>query len=172
MMRKKSQSEIVGFVLIVVIVMVVGLIFLGFSIGRGQTSKQNSVEIGNFLEASMSYTTKCSINGYYSEMQDLIKACYDNKNCGDGTSSCDFAKEELKRIVTESFNIGENSPNKAYNLEAYYSVSNATIRENLFNDSVGRFENCSSRPGAESIIVDNSMSSGSISVDMEICRIS
>ncbi len=100
--NKKSQHEILGFVLIVLIVSIIGVIFLSLYIAKGKNTKQTSVEISNLLEASMYYTTDCAIGSFpkYQELQDLIKKCYDNPsercisrdNCetSAGTSSFDM----------------------------------------------------------------------------------
>ena len=80
--NKKAQHEILGFVLIVLIVSIIGVIFLSISIAKGKGQKQNSVEISNFLESAMYYTTDCAISSFpkYQELQDLIKKCYDSPN--------------------------------------------------------------------------------------------
>lgn len=170
MIFKNAQQETVGFVLIVVIVLIMGVIFLAFSIGKGKITNQNSVEISNFLDASMIYTTNCSINEYYTDIGDLIKYCYNSQNCDDGKNSCSFSREELERIVNESFQIGLNSPNRAYKLDVFYTVQNSTSNQDIFNDTIGIFNNCTSIPGAESSLVESSLNSGYISVDLEICR--
>jgi len=74
---KRSQNEIIGFAIIVVIVAVVGVIFLSLSIGRGEVRKKTSVEISDFLQSSMHYTTNCTTDYIpnYKDLQDLIKAC-------------------------------------------------------------------------------------------------
>jgi hypothetical protein len=169
-MKSKSQQETVGFVLIVVIVMVIGVIFLGFSVGKGETSKQKSIEIANFLDAAIILTSNCSFSSGYLDMQDLIKACYNNQDCLDGRKSCDAAKQEIEKIIVKSWEI-EESPNKAFNLSVYYTVSNSSLKDNLFQVSRGKFQNCTSKPGAASSIVESSMSSGYINVELEICRV-
>lgn len=167
-MNKSGQQEIVGFVLIVIIVLVGGMIFLGFSIGKGTVSKQKSIEIANFLEASLWKTTNCSINSGYVNIEELIKYCYNRQACSDNTDSCEAAKSEYMDLIAKSFNIGENSPNKAYNLSIYY-ISNSTY-ENILDLNEGEFKNCSSKPGASSSFVENSFSNGRINVEIEVCK--
>ena len=81
--NKKSQQEIIGFVLIIVIVSIIGVIFLSLSIGREQPSGQTSIEISNLLEASMYYTTDCVVGfiPQYKSGQELVKSCWDNDKC-------------------------------------------------------------------------------------------
>ncbi len=80
--RKQAQHEIVGFVLIVLIVSIVGVIFLSLAISKGKQTTQQSVEVSNLLQSAMYYTTNCEVNYavQYREMQDLIKECYKNPN--------------------------------------------------------------------------------------------
>jgi len=74
MKHKKAQNEIVGFVLIIVIVSVIGVIFLSLMIGRGEPIRQDSVQISNLLASSMYYTSDCAVNYIpnYKDGQDLI----------------------------------------------------------------------------------------------------
>lgn len=165
-----AQQEILGFVLIVVIVMVIGLIFLSFSIGKGEVKKGGSTEISNLLEAAMSYTTDCSINEGYKELGDLIKSCYDNEKCYDKRESCEVVDKTLRKIITGSLVIGEDSVNKAYNLSVYYSEINSTIKDEKIKVVEGVFANCTSKTGASVSLVSNSLASGVINVEVEICK--
>ena len=173
-MRKnntKAQQEILGFVLIVVIVTIVGLGLLTLSIGRGEIKKSVSVEISNLLEAAMSSTTNCSINEGYKELGDLIKACYKNQNCYDGENSCEVAGSNLKEIISQSLGVGDNSPNKAYNLSVYYSIVNSSIRDEKIKIQRGIFANCTSKAGASTSLLADSLNSGMINIELEVCRI-
>ena len=87
---KQAQQETVGFVLIIVIVTVAGLIFLGLSINKGETVKKTSAEISDFLQSSMYYTTNCTTTfiPQYKDMQDLIKSCYRDEKCLDEKAAC------------------------------------------------------------------------------------
>ena len=107
--NKCGQHEIVGFVLIILIVTIIGVVFLGFSINRGEVSKQESVELSNLLEASMYYTTDCAVSfiPQYKDMQDLIKSCYKNEKCLNDKMACVVLEEELKNLVDKSLNIGK-----------------------------------------------------------------
>ena len=77
---KRSQHEIAGFVLIVVLVTIIGLVFLILFANNNSSGKRDSIEISNLLEASMYYTTDCAINYIpnYENLQDLIKTCYND----------------------------------------------------------------------------------------------
>ena len=80
-LSKKGQHEIAGFVLIVLIVSIIGVVFLSIAFAKG-TSEQNSFEVSNLLESSMYATTGCAINyvPQYRDIQDLIKECYKDQS--------------------------------------------------------------------------------------------
>jgi hypothetical protein len=165
--NNRSQQETVGFVLIIVIVTIAGLIFLGFSINTGETTKKTSAEISDFLQASFYYTTNCTTSfiPQYKDMQDLIKSCYKNEKCLDDRMACSVLDETFKEIIKKSFLVSEESKNKAYQGNIYYSVEEMP-NQGILNISEGNFNNCSSTAGASQSIF---MDSGQINVDLEIC---
>lgn len=174
MRNKKAQQEILGFVLIVILVSIMFLIFLSFSIGNGSKVVKNSAEISNFLEAAMDYTTNCSTS-YDSplmELRDVVKSCFNNNgNCIDGKSSCDAANSTLNEIIVNGLGINENSPNKGYKLDVYYNIVNSTAKQDeKFNLTYGNFKNCTSVPGAIHSIPFDTLSSGNINVELEVCK--
>jgi hypothetical protein len=171
---KRSQQEILGFVLIVVLVTVMGVVFLSFSIGKSKPTKQTSAEISNLLEASMYHTTDCAVNyvPQYREVQDLIKECYKNpeQQCLNGLGVCHVLESTLKDLIDQSLKISEDSPNKAYNLKIYYTSLNSlneTIDILLLQEGI--FKNCSSKPGGNHLIAVT-LSSGTINTELEVCR--
>jgi len=166
---KRSQSEIVGFAVIIVIVSVIGLIFLGFSIGRGDETKKTSAEISDFLQASMYHTTNCTTSYIpdYKSIQDLIKSCYRNENCINlDKMACNALKEDYSKIVKESFQVSETAKNKAYKLNVYYEDLEIEGKEYIMNFTEGKFNNCSREAGAsQEIFMDN----GNLNVELGIC---
>lgn len=165
---KHSQHEIVGFTLIVIIVSIIGLIFLSFSIGRGEKIEKTSVEISDFLQSSLYYTTECS-NGdvpNYKDMQGLIKSCYKNEDCFGGRNSCEVLNETISKIIRESFQVSEVSRNKAYKLNMYYKDLHIKDAEEILKIEEGVFEKCSSRAGASQAIF---MGAGNINIELDIC---
>lgn len=332
MKTKKSQHEIAGFVLIVVLVTIIGLVFLMIFANRGGTGKRDSIEISNLLEASMYYTTDCAISYIpnYENLQDLIKTCYNdpNQNCvagkkcyieksddkfekrfsvtgkqgpwrhvswfsGEGSASeptllkaglvggdkiyvnditgviqyetndvncregsgygfslkggfydenyrlikefnlkdaergiitpssatrlyayiiesendkndyqkhggiclfdveitqevetevcvddtavsrnvCDLAEDSLRTLISQSLNVHEDSPNKAYNLRVYYTeLADDSYTEEIININEGTFMNCTSIPGGLHTISATLFSSGNINIELEVCR--
>jgi len=173
--NKKAQHEIVGFAVIIVIVAILGLIFLSLTIGRGEVSKKTSVEISDFLQSSMHYTTNCTTSYIpnYKNIQDLIKSCYRNEKCinlidenGNNKMACQVLGEEYSELVRESFQVSDESKNKAYRLNIYYEDLAIEEKEKIINFTEGQFMNCSSEAGASQDIF---MNSGDIVIELDFC---
>jgi len=167
-LRKKAQHEIVGFVLIIIIVMIVGLIFLGFSIGRGKSVSKTSVEISDFLQSSLYYTTVCTDGDVpnYKDLQGLIKSCYKGESCFGGEDTCEVLNETMGKLIRESFQVSEVSKNKAYKLNIYYKDLNIKGDEEILKIEEGVFENCGSKAGASQAIF---MNYGNINIELDFC---
>jgi len=166
---KRSQHEIVGFILIVIIVVVIGLFLLVLYL-RQEPVKYESLDVQNFLQVSMDYTTSCALNfePEYENLQDLIKSCYENRKCLNEKMACQELNETLSKMLDESWLVSSDTPTSAYSLLIYYEESEAgesALRENeLLKLEKG---NCAgSKAGAEHLI---SYSPGNIIVNLEIC---
>ncbi|MBD3252124.1 hypothetical protein GF386_00140 [Candidatus Pacearchaeota archaeon] len=171
---KYAQHEIAGFVIIVAIVAIIGVIFLSLYVTKGP-SKGTSIEISNLLEATMYYTSDCAINfvPQYREIQDLIRTCYKspNQNCIDGRSVCSALEENLMEVLGESLRVSPESPYRAYNLRIYYdSLNDLEPDEEMINFGDGKFEGCVSKPGGNHLIHVSGFSSGRLSVNLEVCK--
>jgi len=165
----KAQNEIVGLVVIVMLVIVIGVIFLALSISKGNTVQKTSVEISDFMQSSMHYTTECAkgfIPNYHS-LQDLIKSCYRNEKCLDGKESCSVLNETFKKILSESFQVSETGGKRGYQVEIYYKDLNEDMPdEPILKIDEGVFANCTSSVGAsQSVFIDN----GNINIDLNLC---
>lgn len=115
--NKKGQEEMVGFVIIIILVSVIGLIFLSFSLDDSGTGTMDNEEVESFILALGKVTTECTDeNGYYRNIQELILDCDKNRECADGKNSCNVLEEEIKNIISSSWNIGEEVPNKGYSI--------------------------------------------------------
>lgn len=117
---RKGQEEIVGFVLIIVLVAVIGLVFLSLSIRRGEIETKDSKEIENFLSSSFLFTTSCyrSPEIIYN-LKGLVKACDNNEKCLDGEETCKVLNETFYELIKKSWKISPSSSEKAYSLEIY-----------------------------------------------------
>ena len=178
MINNKSQHEIAGFVLIVLVVSIIGVIFLSFALGGGETNRQTSIEISNLLEASMYSTTDCAINyiPQYRDMQDLIKDCYKDqtgnfRECLDGTAVCQVLEDSLQTIVEQGLLIGEDSVNKAYTLDIYFTFGDEiNPNEEILSFSNGDFSACSSIVGGGHSISAGSFGFGLIEIELIVCK--
>jgi hypothetical protein len=113
--NKKSQEEMVGFILIIVLV-IVGILFILFIVLRQPSQGLESREIESFLHASMLYTTDCQrdVSSYY-DLKGLIQECNNNENCYNETrNTCDVLNETFSNLIESAFTIGEDSPYKGY----------------------------------------------------------
>ena len=162
---KKAQHEIVGFVLIIVIVAVVGLIFLSFSVGKGSETK-TSRGLSDFIQSSMYYTTDCKLDISYENLQDLIKECVRNsgKRCLNDERVCDVLNETLSELVRGSLDVNDNGLNKAFKLDIYYKDR---IVDEVLSFEEGLFKNCSSIIGAKQPIP---LDTGNINFELELCK--
>jgi len=173
MKNKLAQQEIVGFVLIVVIVSIIGLIFLSLSLGKDERAGQTSIEISNLLESSMYYTTDCAVSfiPQYKSGQDLVKACYRNEKCLNEKMACDALGENMGKIIDNSLNVCADCVNKAYKLNIYYKPLDLEIQDDeILVLEKGVFLNCSSKFGGSHSIHMSSISAGIINIELEVCR--
>tara|TARA_Y100000310_G_scaffold32447_1_gene30735 strand:- start:6296 stop:6838 length:543 start_codon:yes stop_codon:yes gene_type:complete len=170
---KHSQQEIIGFVLIIVIVSVIGIVFLSLSIGRGEPSEQTSIQVSNLLESSMYSTTECAVSfiPQYKDGQDLIKACQNEEICLNGEKACEVLNNTLKQIIGYSLDVCDECVNKAYKLDIYYSpIDSESPNEEVLDFQEGLFENCKSKFGGKHSIDLTSFTEGSLDIELEVCR--
>lgn len=102
-MRNKSQQEMVGFVLIVVLVMVGLMVFLVISL-RNVPENKGSLEVGNILDAVMKHTTECAVvyEPDYDDFEDLFKSCHQEDRCSNlNKSACDYLNESLHAVMSD-----------------------------------------------------------------------
>jgi len=126
---KRSQHEAMGFIIIVALVMVVGVIFLGIKMNQDRAVQQYSdSNIINFLTASSRYTSDCfdrarCTQGFCS-LNELKQKCYDNnEKCNIGTDdrySCDILNYTYSDMLSKSWRIYNDSPVKYYDLKVKY----------------------------------------------------
>jgi hypothetical protein len=175
---KKGQHEILGFVLIVVIVSVIGVIFLTITFGKTTQTQYDSLEISNLLESSMHYTTDCAVNfvPQYRDGQDLIKSCYNEQignylNCLDGRNVCDALEETMKELIKDTLDVSEEAPNKAFKLRIYFSpLDQEDSNEEILKLDSGLFQNCSSTVGGAHIIDASLITAGTTHVELRVCK--
>ena len=111
---KKSQEEMVGFVLIIIIVAVIMLILLAISI-RKPAKMQESAKIKNFLNSMLKVSSDCQIaEEKYESVGELISFCKNNKICLNKEYSCQILNKTASKLVESAFLLGEGSEYRGY----------------------------------------------------------
>ena len=116
--NKSGQEELIGFVLIIVLVAIIGLIFLGFSLRSPQKEIVESYEVESFIQAFLQYTTDCgNYRENYLPLQKLISACVDKETCLDERESCDVLNFTLTGMIENSWKVEGDRPIQGYELK-------------------------------------------------------
>jgi len=122
---KRSQHETLGFVVIVALVVIVGVIFLAIKMNTSSTVQQpGDSNLINFLTASSKYTSDCFENHEPETLNDLKYKCYNgDEKCDRGgvyASSCEVLNQTYSEMLATSWLIYDDSPVKYYELKIYY----------------------------------------------------
>lgn len=165
MNRKKAQEEITGFVIIVVLVIIILLVLLVLFSNKPSIKKE-SQDIYQFMESALQVTSDCAINyePKYSDFGNLIKNCRDGKICTSGKESCEVLESDFSKILSQNWNIGDNSPYSGYEFLAEYSSNFSISPEKIINIFEG---NCSSSFKSASGFI--SSYPGKIEYSLKIC---
>jgi len=135
-MNRKSQEEIVGFILVVVVVAVIFLIFLGISMRKPPTTTDRTEvdEVSQFLNAMLEFTTNCTVSSTPLNFKDLIIHSNEGRPCDDPSINTNHLLATLsKGIIEASWPIGEERPFKGY---SFYAKQETDAGESLiFNVS-------------------------------------
>jgi hypothetical protein len=104
---KRSQEEMVGFALIIIIVAIVLLVFLAFTINKPKKENLESFEVKNFLDAFLTYTSDCRNyrNSEFSSIGDLISDCSKALKCYDDRETCEVLESNLNQITKASWDM-------------------------------------------------------------------
>ena len=116
---KRSQEEMVGFALIIILVSIILLVFLAFSLNKSKTESTESYEVNSFLQSTLQYTTACQTSSgikKFESIQDLVFECDIKEKCSNNENTCEVLNKTLTDILKESWPIGEDRPNKGYEL--------------------------------------------------------
>jgi len=119
---KQGQEELVGFVLVVVIVAVAGLIIMGLFL-RIESGKQKmkSADIAQFLDSSLLVTSRCHLSSplFPASMGELAVACSLDKGerCLEGTNVCSVLNISMQEIIKSSWAVGASSVIKGYEFQ-------------------------------------------------------
>jgi len=180
---KRSQQEAVGFVIIILIVMILGVIFIGVWLRANSQGGVfvESAEISNFLSASLSYTTECyKDNAYdFKSLGDIIFYCYNNQavSCPEAQNSCAYANKTLGNMLERFKPAGVLS---YYGISANYKIfknnsdsettdetQETSMSAPFIRLSKGDISKCITKIGGQSYI---SAGEGDIVITLETCR--
>ena len=127
-MDKRGQEEIMGFVLIVVLLVIVGVVFLGIRLRNPEPVQRESGLIYGFIESAMEQTTDCKISeaGNFMALDSLIRECHSYNNvCISGYDSCEVVENTLKDILNSTWQVGPDYPFKGYEIKINYYVNSS-----------------------------------------------
>lgn len=164
---KKGQQEIVGFILIVVIMVVIGVIFLGISLRNTNGGIiQEDVELTNFLSASMKYTTDCVLREpFYSELSDVAEGCYSNRVCSDSRTACEVLNQTYRSMIEKLWIVGSDRPLKYVSINIFYQsdIENIETKQpDFFFTESGNESLCSVKRAGRFF--------GGMIVEMNVCK--
>ncbi len=165
--EKKGQQEIVGFILIVVIIVVIGVIFLGISLRNANGGViQDDVEMTNFLSSSMKYTTDCILREpFYSELGDIAEGCYSNRVCADSRTACEVLNQTYRSMIEKLWIVGSDRPLKYVSINAFYQSDiedQDTKQPDFFFTESGNESLCSVKRAGRFF--------GGMIVEMNVCK--
>jgi len=138
MKSKRGQEEMVGFVAIVVLIAVIGLVMLGLVL-RQKPSASANPEVYQLLESAMEVTTNCSIEQETTRVRTLFEPCRKGANCLDGQDACQVLNKTLEDTLRNALYRG-NESDIDYVLEARF-IASSGISEPVLGLKQG---NCSS----------------------------
>lgn len=171
-MKNKAQQEILGFVIIVLLVVIVGVIFLGINLRKPAEINTDDLEISNFLSSSAKYTTDCIIDEpLYADLKDIIEACYSNKICKDERNACDVVNITFINILSSPnpLQAGNDRPVKYNKIDIYYQadLEDMNTRNNIMEIELGNENLCSVKKAGQYIQYKYP---GNLIVELESCK--
>ncbi len=94
--NKRGQEEMIGFVVIIILLVVIGLVFLGFSMRQKPKEIQHQEsQMLDTMQAMLTFSA-CGDN-----VRELIKECYYGGTCND-EDACLYAKELLQDMLDKT----------------------------------------------------------------------
>ena len=145
---KKSQEEMVGFILIIILVVVIFVVFLAVTLRKKDSSEIEDVNLVNFLESVKKYTSDCKEGreaNFYS-IGELTGECYKDSLCSDGRKTCEVLENDFQNILEKVFPVSEVGPYKYYKLDIYYGSDDTAVNileitegNSTFNKNVAEF---------------------------------
>ena len=146
MNNKRGQEEIIGFVLVIVLVVIIGVVFLGISLRKPvESSERESALVYQFLDSSMEQSSSCALGSGRDTLRldELISECFNSNNeCVDGNKTCDVMNGTILGLLEGGWNYGPDSRVKGYEFDSSYVAdsSGSETKEEILIINVG---NCS-----------------------------
>lgn len=169
--KTHAQQEIIGFMIILLIVVVIGVIFLGIYLREDKPIVKEDAEIANFLSASARYTSDCYKDNEpnYRTLEDLAVDCYRNTlgvTCPNSATSCYVLNATYDWMLKKLWPAGKDRPVKYTHLTLSYGDNSSQVSKFLELKS-GNSSNCGTiKAGSNSINLDG----GNIEVELEVCK--
>ncbi len=161
--NKKSQEEMVGFVLIIVLVAVIAVVFLGISLRKPSQTNAESENILAFISAVSEVTTECQISKNHLSVGELVSACEKSRPCDGGKPACSVLSDTLEEIMSKAYVVEMGSFRTFYNLTLSYIPENRPLIEPIISGS------CKGSKIYNDKLFDLSFSDSKIKMRLEVC---
>lgn len=100
---KKAQEEMMGFVLIVLVVIIIGVVFFAFSIRRTEDGalEHKSGEMSHMLDAMLKCKTICNVSRMPQPLDKVVRMCLTDEQCENGDDPCEIANDTFTEMLDE-----------------------------------------------------------------------
>ena len=123
MLHNRGQEELVGFVLVVAIVAISGLILIGLvmRLESGGSEETRSADIAQFLESLWQASAAChlSAGAAPATLSEIAASCVADKGtkCREGGSACSVLNATLHDVIVGSWGIGTEAQKNGYEFD-------------------------------------------------------
>ncbi|MEM1577790.1 MAG: hypothetical protein QXM27_02155 [Candidatus Pacearchaeota archaeon] len=99
MISKKSQHEVFGFVIIILLIIIIGTLIFSFSFHRTLSKPKyyEDIRINDLMNSIMYFSTSCG----YRDVKEVIGLCYNDQKC-DSKSACEYLTQLLGEILNST----------------------------------------------------------------------
>lgn len=138
--NKKGQEEMMGFVLIIMLVIIIGVVFLAFSLRKPSKGilEHKSGEMGKLLHAMMECETECESNSIPQPLKEVVRMCINRESCNNiytqeqiiiGDNACIIANNTFNDML-DTF-LGTNIGERAIHGYSLFLISDEEYNPNL-----------------------------------------
>ena len=147
---KKSQTEVVGLMIIVVMITMILLFSVKFMFKKKnpqiKTAERQNLA-SSFVNAMLKTSSQCSEDLTVKDvLVDCVKSFsgYSTPKCKDNENKCDFAKKELKKILDTTFNKWDKT--YEFKLTSNLTGNNVLIHLSNGNNTVAKSGDITDQP--------------------------